>query len=182
MCMCLCLNRETYKAFRCVPLWVMFGVVMLITLCENLLYLVDPLFMMPSVVMTLIFLPGLCSCRSLKIRNCIWVSYLVIGLIQLMVCLVAFIIILVFPDDEECTQLQKPNGDVMYYCTEKESKTSGGTIVLLLSLTIYYVFKNVFLVCFLHAFARKIIWDEKQKVKSLRREEYKLKRKQDLEM
>ena len=103
MCAICCLNKKTYKVCRIVPVWVFFLIVMLITFAENLIFLVDPLYMLPSLFVSITMLPGLCSCRSLKIRNCIWITYLIVALIQLLVAVVAFCLLIAFPNDEECT-------------------------------------------------------------------------------
>ena len=82
MCMCICLNKKTYKVFHCIPLWVFVLAIGLLTCCENILILAgNPVFIMPSVIMCFTFLLAICSCRSLALRNCIWVTYLIIGLI-----------------------------------------------------------------------------------------------------
>jgi len=79
-----------------------------------------------------------------------------------MVTLVVFGIVIVFPNEEECTQTTSViTGKVTYECEEKESKTSAGVIILLLVLLGYFMVKISCLTCFLHAFARKIVNDQK---------------------
>lgn len=153
MCMGLCLNKETYKVFHCIPLWFTYFVILLITCGENVMFLVDPIYMMPSAVLSLIMLLGICSCRSLQIRNCIWVTYLITALIQLMVTLVAFGLIILFPTNEECTQNKDEDGTVTYDCIELESKADASTVTFLLAGIVYFTLKTSCLVCFLHAFA-----------------------------
>ena len=102
--MCICLNKKTFKVCHCIPLWAFVLGIALLTVCENVLILAGEwIYIVPSVIMTLLFILTPCSCRSLNLRNCIWVTYLILGLIQLMVSLVVFGILIVFPEEEECT-------------------------------------------------------------------------------
>lgn len=106
------------------------------------------------------FLLAICSCRSLGLRNCIWVTYLILGLIQLMVTLVVFAILIVYPEDEECVQTTSGlNQKVTYECEELETKATPEVIILLLVLLGYFGAKISCFVCFLHAFARKIVFE-----------------------
>ena len=125
MCMLFnicCVSKKNYKFCCCIPLWFIFIMIMLLTFAENILYLLNPIFILPSAVMSLIFLSAICARNSLKIRNCIWVSYLVTALIQLFMTIVIFGIVVIFPEEEECTNTKDPDtGKTIYNCIEKES-------------------------------------------------------------
>ena len=62
MCLSLFLNRKTYKVCHCMPLWFFFVAIAVAQLCENILFFVEPLIILPSLAMTIVFVPMLC-CR-----------------------------------------------------------------------------------------------------------------------
>ena len=77
-----------------------------------------------------------------------------------MVTLVVFGILIAFPEEEECTQTTSGlNQQVTYECKELESKATPEVIILLLVLLSYFMVKISCFVCFLHAFARKIVFE-----------------------
>ena len=160
-----CVSKKNYKFCCCIPLWFIFILIMLLTFTENILFLVNPIFILPSATMSLIFLTAICARRSLKIRNFIWVSYLIIALIQLFMTIVIFGLVIIFPDEEECTTTKDPDtGKTIYTCIEKESKTTPGLVMFILCLIGFFSIKSCCLVCFLHAFARKVVFDERQRI------------------
>ena len=162
MCLRLCLNRKTYKVCHCLPLWFFFVVIALVQLSENLLFLVDPFIILPSLGISIVFIPIICCHKSLQVRNCIWIAYLIGSLTQLLVTTVALATVILFPGEEDCRQSKDKNGNVMFICTEieRDEETSLGDELVLIGLISYFLLKTSFLVYFLHAFARKIIWEE----------------------
>ena len=167
MCLHYCLSKKNFSMCRCIPLWPFYVLVMLLTFIENILYLINPPLIVLSAFQSLVFLGSICQCRSvkLKVRNCIWISYLITALLQLFIALVVFALKVAFPDDEECTATTNgETGEVTYDCVviEEDESVRTETILLIFVLICYFIAKVSCLVCFLHAFARKAIWDEKQ--------------------
>ena len=102
MCLCFCLNKKTYKVMRCIPLNAFVLIIGMLVMCENVLYLLFPYFIIPSAIMTLALPLYICSGRSSNLRHCLWVLYLVMALIQLVVTSVIFVLKMWFPQDEDC--------------------------------------------------------------------------------
>ena len=91
MCICCCLSTKTeYKVFSCVPLWAFVLLIFLLQVTENILYLIEPVFIVASAPMAIMFLPLLCFWSNVKMRHCLWVAYLIGAITQLMVTLVIF--------------------------------------------------------------------------------------------
>ena len=154
MCIEKCLDRKTYKVCRCLPLWSIFLTIAFLALCENALFVIDPIIILPTGIMTIAFLFGLCCRNSLQTRNCIWVTYLIISLVQLLVSLVIFGTAIMFPTEEECTEYVEDDGSVTQICIDIDSNIKLATTVLTLTLIGYFTLKTTFLVFFLHAYAR----------------------------
>lgn len=81
MCLSLCLSKESYRVLHCIPLWTFVLLIYMLVLAENILFLLDPIFILPSGILTLTFPLYVCSSRRVSMRHCIWITYLIISML-----------------------------------------------------------------------------------------------------
>ena len=78
-----------------------------------------------------------------------------------------------FPGEEDCQQSSDKRGNLVYICVERDKDTRLGNKYVLAGLISYFLIKTTFLVYFLHAFARKLVWEEECKIEAQKAEEFK---------
>ena len=159
-----CLDTGTFTACNCLPLKRLVLVIFGLVLIENFLYFANPLCLVPSLGLSIVFLLYAWRYKAVQLRHCIWITYLIVGICQLFVAIVVFGITVYFPEKEDCTQRVDRYGRAEFECLKLQKEADPAMVTLLLILIFYYLLKSSVLVVFLHGFAQQPVIEERRRL------------------